>query len=260
MRAFVLLPAIAVLALTNCDGDTPVDIFDISGGVSGTVRTASGAPVAGAVVTGSASYPLGDTGMPISDSTQTSADGHYALRFTTLNLADADAPVALQVRPPVTSGLLGLDTSGFTVPIARSSPNPVQVDMALTPYQPTAEHLIGEFSGRAGADFEAYDLFLAVDEVTDSVRGVWSLAFVTSCSTHDGQFSGSLQGSELRLRLRPDEIYEATFDVVAHVLPGDTLIAGDLSLVQSGTDPLCFTIFDPFTLRFGDVSGLPIGR
>jgi hypothetical protein len=260
MRATALLSTIAFLALTNCSSETPVDIFDISGGVTGTVRTASGAPVAGAVITGTAAYPLAGSAMPITDSAQTGADGHYALRFITLNLADAEVPVSLTVRPPVTSGLLELDTSGFSVPIARSGPNPIRVDLVLSAYQPTAEHLVGEFSGRAGADFKAYDLFLAVDEVADSVRGVWSLAFVPTCSTHDGQFSGTLQGSELRLRLRPDGAAEATLDIVAHVLPGDTLIAGDLSLVQVGGGPLCYTIFDPFTLHYGDVVGLPVGR
>lgn len=260
MRASKLLALMAVLALTNCDSETPVDIFDINGGVTGTIRSASGASVAGAVVTGTAAYPLVGSTLPITDSAQSGADGQYSLRFTTLNLADAEVPVSLTVRPPVTSGLLGVDTSGFSVRMARSGPNPTEVDLTLFPYQPTAEHLVGEFSGRAGANFKAYDLFLAVDEVSDSVRGVWSLAFVPTCATHDGQFSGTLQGSELRLRLRPDEASEATLDMVAHVLPGDTLIAGDLTLVQLGGDQLCFTIFDPFTLHYGDVSGLPIGR
>ena len=157
MRVSAFFSTIAFLALTSCESDTPVDIFDISGGVTGTVRTAEGAPVAGAVVSGIASYPLVGSILPIRDSAATDADGHYTLRFTTLNLADADVPVSLTVRPPVTSGLLGMDTSGFIVPIARSSPNPVRIDLALVPYQPMAKHLVGEFSGRAGADFKAYE-------------------------------------------------------------------------------------------------------
>jgi hypothetical protein len=74
-----------------------------------------------------------------------------------------------------------------------------------TPYEPTPERLLGEFSGQAGTGFETYNLFLAVDEVSDSVRGVWSLSFQATCATHDGPFSGILDGDELRLRLRPDE-------------------------------------------------------
>ena len=37
-------------------------------------------------------------------------------------------------------------------------------------------------------------------------------------------------------------------------------ITGDLTLVQLGGDPLCFTTYDPFTMHYGEVSGLPIGR
>jgi hypothetical protein len=255
-----LLITVTVLSLTNCDSQTPVDIFDINGRVTGTVYSASGTPIAGAVVTGSAAYPLYSGPMEIADSTETASDGSYALQFTTLNLPDAEAPVAIQVTPPVTSGLLGSDTSGLSVRLARSAPTPTQADFALLPYQPNPEHLLGEFSGRAGTNFAAYDLFLAVDEVTDSVRGLWSLSFRSTCATHDGQFSGTLEGNQLRLRLRPDQTSDPTLDVNAWLLPGDTLLAGNMALVQLGTDALCFTTFEPFTLLSGDVPGLPIGR
>jgi hypothetical protein len=129
-----------------------------------------------------------------------------------------------------------------------------------TPYEPTPGHLIGEFSGRAGQDFQTYDLFLAVDEVADSVRGLWSLAFLTSCSTHDGPFSGTLDGDQLRLRLRPDEAYEATFDLTVRVLPGDSVLNGGLAVVAVGSEPLCFNDFASIKMHQGEVNGLPIGR
>lgn len=128
------------------------------------------------------------------------------------------------------------------------------------PYEPTPGRLVGEFSGRAGEGFQTYDLFLAVDQVDDSVRGLWSLAFLTSCSTHDGPFSGTLDGDQLRLRLRPDEAYEATFDVSVRVQPGDSMLMGRLALVQLGGEPLCFNQYAPITLHYGEVGGLPIGR
>ena len=76
-------------------------------------------------------------------------------------------------------------------------------------YEPMLAHLVGEFSGQAGTDFKTYYLFLAIDRVADSVRGLWSLAFQTTCATHDGPFSGRLVGDQSQLRLRPDEDYEA---------------------------------------------------
>jgi hypothetical protein len=134
------------------------------------------------------------------------------------------------------------------------------------PYEPMPEHLIGEFSGRAGDGFETYDLFLAVDQVADSVRGLWSLSFTATCATHDGPFSGTLHGDQLRLRLRPDEAYEATLDLQVRVTPGDSLLSGRLTLVQAGIVPegspaLCGNDeLAPIALHYGEVAGLPIGR
>jgi hypothetical protein len=137
-----------------------------------------------------------------------------------------------------------------------------------TPYEPTPERLLGEFSGQAGTGFETYNLFLAVDEVSDSVRGVWSLSFQATCATHDGPFSGILDGDELRLRLRPDEETEATLDLRARVLPGDSVLTGPLTLVAPGTFPpgyggpaLCGSDeLAPIRMHQGEVVGLPIGQ
>jgi hypothetical protein len=134
-----------------------------------------------------------------------------------------------------------------------------------SPYQPTPEALVGEFSGTAGDGFEAYSLFLAVDEVGDSVRGLWSLSFMAACATHDGPFSGTLTGDRLRLRLRPDEGYEVTLDLNAQVFPGDSVLAGPLTLVAAGdggTGPaLCGSDqLAPIRLTYGEVGGLPVGR
>jgi hypothetical protein len=134
------------------------------------------------------------------------------------------------------------------------------------PYEPTPERLLGEFSGRAGTGFETYDLFLAVDQVSDSVRGLWSLSFTATCATHDGPFSGVLQGDQLRLRLRPDEAYEATLDLVMRVLPGDSVLTGRPILVAAGSVPegspaLCGSdSLTAVTLHAGEVAGLPAGR
>jgi len=135
-------------------------------------------------------------------------------------------------------------------------------------YEPTPEHLIGEFSGRAGEGFQDYGLFLAVDQVSDSVRGLWSLSFAATCATHDGPFSGVLDGDQLRLRLQPDEGHEATLDLRVRVLPGDSVLTGSLTLVAPGTPPpgyegpaLCGTDeLAPIALHYGEVAGLPIGR
>jgi hypothetical protein len=127
-------------------------------------------------------------------------------------------------------------------------------------YQPNPGALVGEFSGRAGSDLETYDLFLAVDEVSDSVRGLWSLSYLTSCTTHDGPFSGTLAGDRLLLRLRPDEAYEATLEVSLRVLRGDSVLSGQILSVVPGADPLCFADHAPITLHYGDVTGLPVGR
>ena len=137
--------------------------------------------------------------------------------------------------------------------------------MPVPEYEPTPGALVGEFSGSAGSDFETYNLFLAVDQVGDSVRGVWSLSFPATCSTHDGPFSGSLEGAELRIRLRPDEGYEATLELLAQVLPGDSVLTGNLSLVAAGDvgegPALCGSDqLAPITLHYGEVDGLPLGR
>ena len=135
-------------------------------------------------------------------------------------------------------------------------------------YEPTPERLIGEFSGRAGSGFETYDLFLAVDQVSDSVRGFWSLSFTATCATHDGPFSGVLAGDRLQIRLRPDEATEATLDLSLRVHPGDSILTGELRLVAPGAFPpdydgpaLCGSDeLAPITLHYGEVAGLPIGR
>jgi hypothetical protein len=129
-----------------------------------------------------------------------------------------------------------------------------------SPYQPNTGALVGEFSGRAGSDLETYELFLAVDQVSDSVRGLWSLSYLTSCSTHDGPFSGTLSGDRLLLRLQPDEADEATFEVSLRVLRGDSVLSGQIISVVPGASPLCFNDYAPITLYYGDVNGLPIGR
>lgn len=134
-----------------------------------------------------------------------------------------------------------------------------------SPYQPTPEALVGEFSGTAGSGLETYNLFLAVDEVGDSVRGLWSLSFTATCSTQDGPFSGVLDGDRLELRLRPDEGYEATLDLDVQVFPGDSVLLGPLTLVapgETGDGPaLCGSDqLAPITLHQGEVDGLPIGR
>jgi hypothetical protein len=85
-------------------------------------------------------------------------------------------------------------------------------------------------------------------------------AFLTSCSTHDGPFSGTLDGDQLHLRLRSDEDYEVTFDLTLRVVPGDSVLNGRVTLVELGSETLCFNDFAPITLHYGEVGGLPIGR
>jgi hypothetical protein len=133
-------------------------------------------------------------------------------------------------------------------------------------YEPTPARLIGEFSGQAGTGFQTYDLFLAVDEVGDSLRGLWSLAFQATCATQDGPFSGVLDRDQLRLRLQPDETHEATLDLLVRVQPGDSVLSGRLTLVSAGSVPprfpaLCISDeLAPIILHHGEVAGFPIGR
>jgi hypothetical protein len=132
------------------------------------------------------------------------------------------------------------------------------------PYEPTPARLLGEFSGAAGTGFETYGLFLAVDQVTDSVQGLWSLGFQALCATHDGPFSGVLQGDLLRLRPRPDEAFEATLDLFLRVLPGDSVLIGRPILVAPGSVPegaaaLCGSdSLAAVTLHAGEVAGWPV--
>ena len=152
--------------------------------------------------------------------------------------------------------------------VVRTSTRWAPTGLWRQPLRAQPERLVGEFSGRAGSGFETYDLFLAVDPVSDSVRGVWSLSFTATCATQDGPFSGILEGDRLQLRLRPDEAAEATLDVSLRVLPGDSLLSGQLSIVAPGSYPtdyqgpvLCGSDeLAPITLHYGDVAGLPIGR
>ncbi|HET6798445.1 MAG TPA: hypothetical protein VFH40_14895 [Gemmatimonadales bacterium] len=135
-----------------------------------------------------------------------------------------------------------------------------------TPYEPTPARLLGEFSGQAGTGFQTYDLFLAIDEVRDSVRGLWSLTWQASCATQDGPFSGVLDGDQLRLRLLPDETHEATLDLRVRVQPGDSVLSGRVTLVAAGSVPqgspaLCISDeLAPITLHYGEVAGFPIGK
>jgi hypothetical protein len=128
-----------------------------------------------------------------------------------------------------------------------------------SPYAPTPTALMGEFSGDAGQNFKIYNLFLAVQTTGDSIRGSWSLSFLTTCSTHDGPFSGTLAGDRLTLHLEPDEAYEASLDLTLRVHPGDSVLTGQMALVAEGTEPLCFSDFTPITLHRGEVLGLPRG-
>lgn len=133
-----------------------------------------------------------------------------------------------------------------------------------SPYEPVPEALIGDFSGTAGSGFETYNLLVRVEEIGDSVRGLWSLSFQASCATQDGPFSGVLEGNRLRLRLRPDEATEATLDLNVRVLPGDSVLTGPLTLLASGdvgTGPaLCGSDqLAPVTLHSVAAGGLPLG-
>lgn len=118
-----------------------------------------------------------------------------------------------------------------------------------SPYQPNPEALVGEFTGGASSGVGPYELRLTVDEVSDSLRGAWSLSFVTSCSTHDGPFSGTLSGDLLTVHLRPDQPEEATFDLSFRVLPGDSVLNGQITAFVPGTTSICLGMFEPLKLH-----------
>lgn len=134
------------------------------------------------------------------------------------------------------------------------------------PYEPTPERLLGEFTGIGGTGFGQYGFTLTVDQVSDSVRGSWYLGFTASCASHGGPFSGVLQGDQLQLQLRPDEFTEVTLAMALRVLPGDTVLAGRLTLVSRGRIPQDRPVFctsdelAPVRLHASEVAGASVVR
>jgi hypothetical protein len=257
------------LACTG-SGDPLCDTCTTSSIIYGQVRYAGGGPIPGAAVTiearrdkcSSADVPTGSESGLVAG-----PDGRYRTqlfayaRFTACPRVSV-VPPGSALGPTVAEGPTVQFLPDFGANQQRDSVR-VDVEVPLGAYQPTPARLVGEFLGDAGEGFQTYSLFLAIDEVTDSVRGLWSLSYTATCATHDGPFSGTLTSDELRLRLRPDEDYEATLDVVLRVVPGDSVLTGDPAVIAHGNvpGPPCGSDeLAPITLHSGDVAGLPVGR
>jgi hypothetical protein len=262
---------VAGVALLGCTGPT-CDVCTNSAVVYGRVSYAGGGPVAGALVSvegrqESCSSPTvvmqSDSGL-VAD-----ADGAYRTRLIsafgliTACLRVTAVPPGAPVEPAVAEGAtVELNPDFGTNRQMDSTQVDLEVPLAAG-YQPAPERLIGEFSGDAGEEFQNYNLFLAIDEITDSVRGLWSLSYTATCATQDGPFSGTLNGDRLQLGLRPDEDDEVTIDLPLRVVPGDSVLTGDPAIVAlggSGIPPCGTDELAPVTLHFGDVPGLPVGR
>jgi hypothetical protein len=272
MRTSAPRVSVLTLALLGCsDSQQPCEFCTTSAVVYGQVRYAGGGPIAHAPVAVDAHREICSSSDILAGSPSgfaTGENGSYRVLLT----ADGNGFIACPRVSAVAPGTgLTAAVDGPTVVFhpdgATQQLDSVRVDVevpiAAAPYQPTPDRLVGEFQGSGGEDFQVYNLFLAIDEVADSVRGLWSLSYTATCATHDGPFSGTLTGDQLQLHLRPDEGYEATIDVTLRVVPGDSVLTGDATVVAHGTpdEPLCGSDeLAPVTLHFGEVDGLPVGR
>jgi hypothetical protein len=135
MRHARMLALSLCLAALGC-GETTIpgaQLWIIEGVVNGTVTATGGAAVAAATVTATAQYPLSSGSLAVIDSVLTDNAGHYQIILAVGNLADARAPLEVQVRPP-TGSLLGTrDTTGLTIMLARAVPpaESTHVDVVL---------------------------------------------------------------------------------------------------------------------------------
>jgi hypothetical protein len=271
MRASNLRLSLLTLSLLGCgDSQQPCEFCTTSAVVYGQVRYSGGGPIASAPVAVDAhreSCSSSDIPAASPSGFSTGTDGNYWVLLTTGGNEFTACPRVSAVAPGTELTAFADGPSLVFHPDGEPQLDSVRVDVEVpvsaTPYQPNPEHLVGEFQGSAGEGFQVYDLFLAIDELTDSVRGLWSLGYTATCATHDGPFSGTLTGDQLQLHLRPDESYEATIDVSLQVVPGDSVLTGDATVVAHGTPdiPLCGSDeLAPVTLHFGQVDGLPLGR
>ena len=115
---------LAYLGCKEPDGD----LFTVNGVVTGDVRDETGAPVDQATVHATLAGRE-----PSPESSFTGSDGVYSIRFRALNEPEARVPLTLQVDPPAGSSLLGRDTTGLTILIARGWPprETTRVDIVL---------------------------------------------------------------------------------------------------------------------------------
>ena len=137
MRRAVLARLLGLLGVAaGCaDPGGSGDLFSVTAVVTGTVRTSTGAPVAGAAVTARLAWLTEPgAGLPADSATRwTNAGGAYEVEVGTLNAPDQDVALALHVEPPAGSGLAPADTAGLRVRIARREPGRIRVDVTLRP-------------------------------------------------------------------------------------------------------------------------------
>jgi hypothetical protein len=108
------------LLLTACS-TTELHAPASGGLIEGSVVTSQGEPVAGAVVTAVA-HRAPFAPILAQDSAKTSDSGRFRIALSTSELLDADAVVALEVRPPASAPLVGADTAAVAVRFTPSSP------------------------------------------------------------------------------------------------------------------------------------------
>jgi hypothetical protein len=110
-------------------GTEPRDLFTVQAVVLGSVRDAAGTPVAGATIRLLAQLP--STQLDDIETTQTDANGQFALRTGFLNQPEGAAFVRVTVMPPAAAALTAFDTTGLTVPVSRQEPPPDTLRLAL---------------------------------------------------------------------------------------------------------------------------------
>jgi hypothetical protein len=267
LRRVSRIAGLAGATLLGCSGPS-CDVCTSSAVVYGLVRYAGGGPIAGAQVTveGRQESCSSPTVVIQSDSGLVAGpDGAYRTRLIspfgmiTACLRVTAVPPGATVEPVVAEGATVELNPDFGTNRQRDS---TQVDLEVplgSGYQADPVRLVGQFSGDAGQDGQHYNLLLQINGVTDSVRGLWSLSYTGTCATHDGPFSGTLTGDQLQLRLRPDEEYEVTIDLPLRVVPGDSVLTGDPTVVALGNPPIppCGTEeLAPLTLHSADTEPL----
>ena len=109
-----------LFGMLGCSTESPpIDLFTIQGVVAGSVVTSAQTPVAGAMISATAQYPLPSGPLPLNATTLSDSAGRFRLVFTLGNLRDTLVPVMMHT---TAAGYASRDTAGLFVRITRFVP------------------------------------------------------------------------------------------------------------------------------------------